>query len=114
MKLSLSADFLKVDLHLVEKILSMHGSFKIKTSDIMRVHCNLPKQTWKEIRAPGTFLPGVIKAGTYYSGRGKEYWYFTTNKTPLCVELRNNSYKRLILGVDKSVAEKLISLLGDC
>lgn len=112
MKLSLSADFLKIDLDLVEKILSIHGSFKIKTSDITSIHHNMPKQTWKEIRLPGTFLPGVIKAGTYYSGRGKEYWYFTINKTPLCIELSNNSYKRLVLGVDKSVADNAVSSFG--
>ena len=26
---------------------------------------------------PVTFIPGVIKAGTYLTNRGKEFWYVT-------------------------------------
>ena len=34
----------------------------------------------KEIKAPGTSIPGLIKAGTFYSNRGKEFWYVTKGK----------------------------------
>jgi len=44
----------------------------------------------------GTYLPEVIKAGTYYTPRGKEFWY-VTKKGCLVLELRDEPYKRIIL-----------------
>lgn len=100
MKLCVEKDVLKIRLSAVEKILSMHGSLAVNLRDIVSVGTDMPKQTWKEVRAPGTFLPGLVKAGTYYSGRGREFWCLFRGRQPLRIELRNNSYRRFILGVD--------------
>ena len=51
----------------------MKGSFKIPLQNIKNVSAELPKPTWKEIKAPGTFIPGLIKAGTYYTDKGQEF-----------------------------------------
>lgn len=72
------------------------------------------KQIIREIRVPGMFLPRVIKAGTYYSNRGKEYWYRTRPKRyPVVVQLENESYKRLIIGFrSKSDQHEAISVVN--
>jgi hypothetical protein len=64
---------------------------------------------WKEIRAPGTAIPGLTKAGTYYTSRGKEYWMLKKKDSPIRIELDNNNFKRLILGV--SGHEKRASII---
>jgi hypothetical protein len=47
-------------------------------------------------------FPGLVKAGKYYSSRGKEFWCFVKGKKPLLIEIDNNSFKRLVLGVDQN------------
>jgi len=57
----------------------------------------------EEIRAPDTNLPGLIKAGTYYTDKGKQFWFVTKGKGILNIELKNEPYKRIILGIDDNV-----------
>jgi hypothetical protein len=90
----------KIEFTPSEKILSIHGSIDIPISHITKVSGELLDPTWKEIRMPGTSLPGVIKAGTYMTDRGAEFWYVTRNKKILRIELRDNFYKRVVLGLD--------------
>jgi len=78
--------------------------FTISVSHITEVKAAEPETSWRDLRAPGTFFPGIIKAGTYYTKRGKEFWYYKKGKKPLVLELRNESYKRIILGLDDAPA----------
>ena len=103
MKISIVKDELRISFSLSKKILSVKGSFKIPLKHIVRVTTLKPKQTWKEIKAPGTFIPGLIKAGTYYTDKGREFWFVTKGKKILNLELKNESYKRIILGLDSNV-----------
>ena len=100
MKLEIIDKILKIEFTPTEKILSIHGTINIPLSQITQVSGELLDFTWKEIRMPGTSLPGVIKAGTYITDRGNEFWYVTRNKKILRIELRNNFYKRIVLGLD--------------
>jgi hypothetical protein len=36
--------------------------------------------------------------------RGKEFWCYKKGKKPLVLKLRNESYKRVILGLDDAAA----------
>ena len=102
MELKIENGIFKIQFNTTEKILSIHASMEIPVSDITKVTGILPDPTWKEICMPGTNLPGVIKAGTYYTNRGKEFWYLTRGKEVLRIELRDLAYKRIILGVENS------------
>ncbi|MEO1445206.1 MAG: hypothetical protein AAFV46_03030, partial [Cyanobacteria bacterium J06635_11] len=64
-----------------------------------------PETTWNELRAPGTALPGFIKAGTYYTQRGREFWYVLRaskgasngGQNCLCLDMSEGYYKRIVL-----------------
>lgn len=80
MKILITKNHLEIDFSVTKKILSMKGSFKIPLKNIQTITTQLPKPTWKEIKAPGTMIPGLIKAGTYYTDKGKQFWYVTKGK----------------------------------
>ncbi len=103
MKITITEDQLEINFSTTKKILSMKGSFKIPLKHIQSITTQLPKPTWKEIKAPGTMIPGLIKAGTYYTDNGKQFWLVTKGKGILNIELKNESYKRIILGIDNNV-----------
>ena len=113
MKIEIGQGFLQIRLEWWEKILAVHGSIKIPTSHITSVGTYLPLPTWKEIRCPGTFLPCVIKAGTYYTKRGKEFWCVARGKDTLRIELNSEWFARLVLGTDggKSWKDRITRLL---
>ena len=77
MKITLTKDLLEINFSTTKKILSLKGSFKIPLKHIQTITTQLPKPTWKEIKAPGTMIPGLIKAGTYYTDKGKQFWFVT-------------------------------------
>jgi hypothetical protein len=108
LKLEISNGKLRIDLGDLEKALAIKGGFEIPLQNIVKAGTEAHRTGWKETRAPGTHLPGTIKAGTYYTPRGKEFWY-VTDKGVVVLELENESYKRIILSIDenKEWAEKI-------
>lgn len=104
MRLTITDTNLRIDLQAVEKILSLHGSLDIPLSSITSLSTEVPKNSWSDLRAPGTYFPGLIKAGTYYTNRGKEFWYatFGSEKKYLVAELNDHPYQRIVLTVDEN------------
>ena len=98
MDIAVDNDQITIELSNLEKVLSFHPSFKISVSQITEISDTLLPPIWKEIRAPGIAFPG-IKTGTYYTSRGKEFWLLRIKDNPIRIELQNNKFKRLILGI---------------
>ena len=104
MNISIIGDKLQIKLEWYEQLwaFTLDQTLEIPFSHIERATAEEPQSNWAEIRAPATFLPGVIKAGTYYSNRGKEFWYVTKERDYLILELQDESFKRIILTIDNS------------
>lgn len=104
MNLNLSQDKLEIELEWFEQLwaFTLHKLIELPLNHITRVTTAEPQSNWAEIRAPGTFLPGVIKAGTYYTGQGREFWYVTADRNYLTLELQEEFYQRIILTLPNS------------
>lgn len=53
-----------------------------------------------DLRAPGTAWPRVIRAGTYYTQRGRELWSVQAPQEPegyLVLDLQESHYQRVVL-----------------
>lgn len=90
-----------VEIHLepIERLWGCHvgGKIELPLSEIEAVTPARPETHWTELRAPGTYLPGWIKAGTYYTERGREFWYVGREPQTLCIDLKTGYYKRVVL-----------------
>jgi hypothetical protein len=107
MLLSIEEDRLTLTLQGAERLWAVKlRPIEVPRANVVRAEAALPPTTWKELRAPGTFLPGVIKAGTYYTGRGKEFWYVLQRKkdNPLTIELTGKPYRRIALTIDHAAS----------
>ncbi len=117
MELSIQNNILKIELKWWEKMLSVRGNLEIHIGNIASVSTEKIPLTWKMLRLPGTCIPGVIVAGTYYSKRHekweKEFWHVMGMKNHLVLELRDEKYKRIILGMEQNLfwKEKIDSLV---
>lgn len=115
MKLRIVGTYLKIEFRTFEKILACHGSWTISFNEIKSITTSIPQNSWWDLRAPGTLVPGVIKAGTYYTKRGKEFWYAVrgSERGFFQIELKENSYKWIILLIkdNEKWAHTITSLL---
>ncbi len=111
MFIRLTNDELTVEFSGSEKIWGVHGNFRIPRNHVASAWKGMPKTTWRELRIPGSFLPGGIKAGTEITPRGKEYWYVSRAKRhPVTIELKGHTYKRLVLGVEDPASIQSLGL----
>ncbi len=101
MRFTLQPQTLVIDLEWYEQLwaFTLTSRFEIPLAHIDRATTEEPASSWAEIRAPGTCLPGVIKAGTYYSKRGKEFWYVTGDRHYLTLELHDEPYRRIVFTI---------------
>lgn len=104
MRLSIDKDqnLLNIELSNQERLWSFrwNKTLSIPLGHIRKISTETPEITWFELRAPGTFLPGVIKAGTYYNKQGRDFWYATRGKGFLVLELEQDKYRRVVLTLD--------------
>ncbi|KAM3098567.1 hypothetical protein ACKFKG_05930 [Phormidesmis sp. 146-35] len=101
MQLSIQNDRLHIDLSLWERIWAFffNQTLEIPLDHIRQVTIAKPDSNWLDLRMPGTFLPGVIRAGTYYNDRGREFWYVQESDHFLTLELEDEFYKKIVLTV---------------
>jgi len=58
-------------------------------------------QGWhKGIRAPGTQVPGVITAGTFYQEGERVFWDVHDPQKTVVIQLRDERYARLVIEVE--------------
>lgn len=99
MELVITDNNLRVRFDFWEKLSAVHGSLTIALEDIETTSPDKHVNSWRDLRAPGSHLPGVIKAGIYFTRRGRDIWHWT-RKTPFfTIELKRGFYKRVILGI---------------
>ena len=110
MDINLTNDTIEILLEPMERLWSAHLSQRIKIPlesvqavELAPLDTAWPGETWRELRAPGTHVPGLIKAGTYYTERGREFWYVLADQTRdqscLRLEMAEGYYKRVVLGL---------------
>ena len=118
MNINIVEQNLQIEFTVKEQFLAVrfHKLWEIPLSHIQQVTTTPPQTTWKELRSPGTSLPGLVKAGTYYTKRGKEFWLVNERKDNyLTIELQDENYKRIILTAEnnESWQQRLSQVMGN-
>jgi hypothetical protein len=59
---------------------------------------------YKGVRAPGTHIPGFLAAGTFHKDGAKIFWDVRDATRAVVIELRDESFARLVLEVENPKA----------
>jgi hypothetical protein len=72
------------------------------------------KRWYHGIRAPGTNIPGVITAGTFYDKDGCVYWDVHNPANAIAIALRDERYSKIVIEVSDPAAaiEQVRSAVG--
>jgi hypothetical protein len=89
------------------KLLAFKSKLEIPLAHIRAVRSDpaAARSVWKGLRLPGTHVPGLLAAGTYYSGGKRSFWDVRRPDRAIVVELSDESYDRLIIEVEDPTAE---------
>ncbi len=91
------------------KILAFKSKFQIKKQNIRNVRFAEPALRPPLFRMPGTHIPGLIIAGTFFGNGKREFWDRTNKNESIEIELKNEKYTRIV--VDVSNPEEMIRKL---
>lgn len=83
------------------KLWALKRRLRVPLSQIRAVRWDpgVGKGWWKGWRAPGTHIPGVIAAGTFYRRGVREFWDIRDGRKAVTIELEGGSYRRLVVEV---------------
>ncbi|HAX62463.1 MAG TPA: hypothetical protein DCX95_07950 [Elusimicrobia bacterium] len=117
MELEIKEQSIAVKLKGLETLWSLRKQVEVGLENVQNVIVGpAPKGYW--LRIPGTSIPGIIKAGTYYGRKDgkwkKAFFYIRKGAKVLTIQLKNEKFDILVLEVEtpEILAEKIKSAKG--
>lgn len=99
--LSISGGNLTLHVHGVDKLWALKSSLEIPLAHIteIRADASVARGWWHGVRMPGTNIPGVLTAGTFYQDGKRIFWDVHHPEKTVVLELRDERYNELIVEV---------------
>jgi hypothetical protein len=94
----------------LDKLWSFKGKLTIPRSSITKVYLRPEELRPPWLKAPGTYLPKVIIAGSYHGSDRKEFWNTHFHDDCVVFDLSDFDYTRVVVDVD--AAQELIDKLS--
>lgn len=110
--LTVAGDKLLVNVRGADKVWALKGSLEIPLEHItgIRMDSEVAKGWYHGVRFPGTHVPGVITAGTYYQDGKRVFWDVHNAEHAVVIDLCDELYDRLIVEVPDP--EEAVALIG--
>ena len=93
------------------KIWALKSKINIPKENIIQAYQNEEElKSCSGWRIPGTFIPYLITAGTFYSEGNRNFWDVMKKEKTIIVELKDNFYNKLYIEVEHP--EETVQLLN--
>lgn len=113
--LSISNDMLELQVRGADKLWALKSSLEIPLKHVtgIRADPTIARGWWHGLRLPGTSIPGVITAGTFYQDGKRVFWDVHNPENTVVIELKDDRYDELIVEVaDPNSALELVKGCG--
>lgn len=85
----------------LHKLWALKSQLTIPVESVIRAYQNQEELSgWKGWRMPGTHVPGLITAGTFYFHGDKIFWDVMNKENAIIIELEDEKYQKLIVEVE--------------
>ncbi len=119
MRCVVSGSTLTIDLQGIEKLVALKGNLHLDKSHIITAGWFEEFNDWKklELRLPGTYAPGLMAAGSFWTEDGWDFLYVRhprgvvnpTLQNVLVIETDLKKYRRIIVGCTHTEAQNVIA-----
>ena len=99
--LSISNGTLELHVRGADKLWALKSSLEIPLIHIARIRADpsIAHGWWHGLRMPGTNIPGVITAGTFYQDGKRIFWDVHDHENTIVIELRDDRFDELVVEV---------------
>src|SRR5947209_640166 len=103
---SIEKDRIRFEVEGWDKLWAMKSHLEIPLAHVLAVRADPePARGWFHgLRLPGTEIPGVLTAGTFYQGDGWVFFDVHNPESTIVLELDHEHYKRLVIEVQDPAA----------
>ena len=97
----------------LHKLWTLQSRFQIPISKIRAVRrdTTVMEGLWKGLRFPGTHIPGLIVAGTYYRRGKKSFWDVVKGEGAIVVDVEDGPYDEVVVQV--ASPEEVVKLIEE-
>jgi hypothetical protein len=101
-EVEITADNLVVHVKGMDRLWSLKSRLEIPLAHVLGAEVDPhAAQGWRKgLRAPGTHLPGVITAGTFYQEGDRVFWDVHDPEKAIVIRLEDERYARLVIEVE--------------
>lgn len=97
-QLRVDGDTLMVRLSIVDTMLSVRSSMRFPLAAVQRVYVDhTVAEEPRGVKAPGTYVPGVLTMGTFHCEGVKTFWNIRRGAQAIVVELDGQKIDRLVI-----------------
>ena len=102
MDLSIAESKLILHVRSADKLWALKSSLEIPLAHIASVRADpgVARGWYHGIRMPGTNVPGVITAGTFYQDGKRVFWDVHHPENTIVIDLHDERYSELVVEVD--------------
>lgn len=99
--LSISGGNLVMQVLGADKLWALKSSLEIPLKHISEIRADpaIAHGWWHGLRMPGTNIPGVLTAGTFYQDGKRVFWDVHNPENTVVIELKDERYNELIVEV---------------
>jgi hypothetical protein len=99
--LSISGGNLVLHVRGADKLWAFKSSLEIPLAHIAQIRADpdIARGWWHGLRMPGTNVPGVLTAGTFYHEGKRVFWDVHNPDNTVVIELKDERYNELIVEV---------------
>jgi hypothetical protein len=86
----------------VDKLLALKSRLEVPLEHVAGVELRpeVARTRWHGFRLPGTNIPGVVTAGSFYQSGEWVFWDVHDPDKTVAIQLRDEHYTRLVIQVD--------------
>lgn len=114
--LKIANGVLTLHVHGADKLWALKSSLEIPLQHIrgIRADPEVARGWWHGVRMPGTNVPGVLTAGTFYQHGQRIFWDVHNPENTVVIELHDERYNELIVEVaDPAAAVETVKAACD-
>jgi len=105
-ELSITGGNLVLHVKGADKLWAFKSSLEISLAHVVAIRADpaIARGWWHGLRMPGTSVPGVITAGTFYQDGKRVFWDVHNPENTVVIELKDERYNQLIVEVAEPAA----------
>ena len=110
-ELTIRGDKLRLQVKGLDRLWAMRSRLDIPVSCVRSVRADptVARGLWKGVSAPGTHIPGIIIAGTFYQDDKRIFWDVHDPEATVVIDLVGQRFDQLIVQVqDPQAAVQLL------